>query len=99
MTKPSHEFTPDAFDLAILRALPAEGATLGRYIADAMSVKTLRAQVDRVPTSEQYSSALKLMRTYGLVNTVNSHAGKPVGWQRTKKGDALIAPNLKQVAR
>lgn len=89
------EFEANAFDLAILRALPPEGATIGKYIKDAKSVKVLRLEVDTVPTTEHYASALKWMARHGYVVCIKNHSHRAAGWQRTKKGDELIQPELR----
>jgi len=94
--KPKKPFEPDAFDIAILKALPSNGATIGKYLPDGMSVTALKIAVDPVPASSTYSVRLRLMHHYGHVHIVKGGGNKTAAlWQKTKAGEALLASHAR----
>lgn len=91
-------FDPDPLDLAILTALPNEGATLGRYLADGLSVKAMPNKIDPTITSSTYSGRVRSMVFHGLaVEVKGAKQGERV-YQRTAKGAAYVTTPLRDVS-
>jgi len=79
------------FDRDCLLLLPDEGAKLGRYMRDAMTVRQIKQKLDPTLTSGYVSMRMRTMLDAGLVVKFDGASGS-AQWQRTKAGRDLIAP-------
>lgn len=81
-------YEPIQFDIDLLRLLPDEGATKGRYMPDHLNVTQIKRLLDPALTSGFVGMRLRKMKDEGLVIRAggNKQAG---GWQRTEKGKEL----------
>ena len=93
-------FTPinyvmDDLDRAILRVLPDEGSTIGKYLPRGVIVPELNKLVDPEISPYVYVSRLKVMMGHGytVAKKGSSTGGRKV-WQRTKKGRLAAGVNL-----
>lgn len=90
------EFEPTQFDLDVLRLLPDEGATKGRYMPDYLNVKQIKRALDPALTSPFIGTRLRRLKDEGLV--VRAGGQKQAGgWQRTVKGRDLARTELREV--
>ena len=78
-------------DVRILQEMTAEGTELAEFIPLGPSVKALGKRIDGI-TSTQISGRVRTLEREGLcvpIPLLPASAGR--GWQRTPKGDRLLA--------
>lgn len=92
------QFTPDDLDIAILRALPASGSKIGKYLDDGIPISALPGLVDAALPSSTYAGRVKSMEFAGLIVKTKGPRGDQVRYQRTTEGDALAKPQLRRAA-
>lgn len=92
MTRPEGYQVYD-FDYEILRELPGEDESVGKVIPVAVQVHTLmRGRLGKGGfNSGTLGARLRILKAMGLVNGLEiPPTSKGAGWQRTKKGTALL---------
>jgi len=95
--KGSH-FEPTQFDIDLLKIMPDEGATRGRYMPDYLTVTQIKRALDPSLTSGFVSTRLRMMRNFDLVVRVGSRKGAG-GWQRTAQGRELVERKVVNIKR
>lgn len=90
------EFQPLPFDIDVLRLLPDEGATKGRYMPDYMNVAQIKRALDPTLTSTFVGTRLRQLKDRGLVIRTGGRK-QSGGWQRTVKGRELARTELREV--